>query len=235
MQSVIRRIAGLFPLFYFGFFTILSCFKVGRLLRLEESSGPDQILELLRAVFITLFFYMIIFSYLMRSEARIKAEGILERYLPLLLTVGIPVYFSVLLRQRGLPPLPLYLIGLLTTIYGWVLSIRALWFLKYSFSIMAEVRELVTAGPYRTVRHPLYFAEMMILAGLTMMVFSPGALAGLVTSTTLQVIRARIEESKMLRAFPEDYPSYKDSTGFFLPPLNRRTHIRVPAAVIPAS
>jgi len=37
-----------------------------------------------------------------------------------------------------------------------------------SFSVMAETRQLVIAGPYRFVRHPLYLTEQIATFGLFM-------------------------------------------------------------------
>ena len=44
--------------------------------------------------------------------------------------------------------------------------------LRHLFSIMAEARELVTSGPYRLVRHPLYLAEQVATLGNVMQFLS---------------------------------------------------------------
>ncbi|MFC1854104.1 hypothetical protein ACFL27_28305, partial [candidate division CSSED10-310 bacterium] len=94
METVKKSI----PYIYFGFFALLSCLKVGYLLRFSDKSF-EHLLELIRVIFITLFFYLVLFSYLMRSNAQVKAQGVLERWLPILVTVAVPVSFALLLQQ----------------------------------------------------------------------------------------------------------------------------------------
>jgi protein-S-isoprenylcysteine O-methyltransferase Ste14 len=75
--------------------------------------------------------------------------------------------------------------------------------LRLSFGIFPTARRLVTAGPYRLVRHPLYVCE--ILSALAMMV-SNGHLitiALVAIFCALQVARIRYEESLLCKSFPE--------------------------------
>ncbi|MGD0447563.1 MAG: isoprenylcysteine carboxylmethyltransferase family protein [Candidatus Dormibacteria bacterium] len=75
--------------------------------------------------------------------------------------------------------------------------------LGLSFGIFPAARSLVTGGPYRLVRHPLYVCE--ILSALVM-VTSSGSLAtiGLVVIfCALQVTRIHYEESLLSKSFPE--------------------------------
>ena len=75
--------------------------------------------------------------------------------------------------------------------------------LRLSFGIFPAARSLVTGGPYRLVRHPLYVCE--ILSALVMVV-SSGRLAtiGLVAVfCALQVTRIHYEESLLSKSFPE--------------------------------
>jgi len=75
--------------------------------------------------------------------------------------------------------------------------------LRLSFGIFPAARRLVTGGPYRLVRHPLYVCE--ILSGLAMMV-SNGHLVVIALVAVfcgLQVTRIHYEESLLSRSFPE--------------------------------
>jgi protein-S-isoprenylcysteine O-methyltransferase Ste14 len=75
--------------------------------------------------------------------------------------------------------------------------------LRLSFGIFPAARSLVTGGPYRLVRHPLYVCE--ILSALVMVV-SSGRLATIALVAifcALQVTRIHYEESLLSKSFPE--------------------------------
>jgi protein-S-isoprenylcysteine O-methyltransferase Ste14 len=76
---------------------------------------------------------------------------------------------------------------------------------------------LVTHGPYRWVRHPFYgVAFLMFLACSLMTANAFIALLGLFEMALL-VARTRIEERKLIERFGEEYRSYMQRTGRFLP------------------
>ena len=75
------------------------------------------------------------------------------------------VYGITAFPRRDLP-LSLEAVSTLLTTIGNAGAIVALLQLGRSFSIMAESRQLVTTGPYRLVRHPLYLAEQIATIGL---------------------------------------------------------------------
>ena len=83
---------------------------------------------------------------------------------------------------------------------------------------MMKEQALITSGPYRMVRHPIYTAFILIL-GSTLLISSNwliGLCWGLMT--TLEVIsRIGFEESLMLEFFGEQYREYKKQTGRLFP------------------
>ena len=81
-----------------------------------------------------------------------------------------------------------------------------MWTLRKSFSITVEVRELVTNGPYRWIRHPVYLGEVLAAAAVTVWRFSFLNLAVLSFFVVLQLLRARLEEEKLAR----NIPAYKE-------------------------
>jgi protein-S-isoprenylcysteine O-methyltransferase Ste14 len=87
---------------------------------------------------------------------------------------------------------------------------------------MMKEQTLITSGPYRTIRHPIYTAFILIL-GSTLFI-SSNWLIGLcwIGMTVLEVAsRIGFEESLMLEFFGEQYSEYIKKTGRLLPRLIR--------------
>ncbi|MBV8159595.1 MAG: isoprenylcysteine carboxylmethyltransferase family protein [Acidimicrobiia bacterium] len=76
--------------------------------------------------------------------------------------------------------------------------------------------ELVTTGPYRSVRHPIYSGIILALVGTAVAVswywLTAVALAG-----TYFVFSAVMEERYLAARFPETYPAYKRTTRMLIP------------------
>jgi len=96
--------------------------------------------------------------------------------------------------------------------------------LGLNFSTTLHVREehtLVTEGPYRWVRHPMYtvfFVQAIGFLLLTHNLFIGGIyLAGL---TVVVVSRVRNEEAAMVEKFGDAYRKYMERTGRFLPRIS---------------
>jgi protein-S-isoprenylcysteine O-methyltransferase Ste14 len=76
---------------------------------------------------------------------------------------------------------------------------------------------LVTGGPYRWVRHPMYVSLMLATIANTL-VADNGYLAVIGTAAILVVIaRTRIEERNLVTRFGRDYENYMADTGRFVP------------------
>ena len=99
---------------------------------------------------------------------------------------------------------------------GLLVVFLALARLGRSFGLVAARRDLVTSGPYRIVRHPLYAAYVLVQAGYLLQ--SPRAWnAGVFAFVwACQVARVRAEE-RLLAAHPA-YADYMRRTPFRLVP-----------------
>jgi protein-S-isoprenylcysteine O-methyltransferase Ste14 len=105
-------------------------------------------------------------------------------------------------------------------VLGSLLALCSLWWLGRSFSIMAQARKLVTAGPYHLVRHPLYASEAIAAVGVVLNQFSLTALALFLAQLGFQLRRIHNEECVLASQFPE-YRSYAQSTPMLIPRMFR--------------
>lgn len=167
-----------------------------------------------------------VLALLTRAPARSVAKGFVETVLPLLMA-GLP--FVITMTGYTYPKWfpeksQLHLAGLLAAdgilfTFG-TLNVIGLLTLRRAFTIMSEARELITRGPYRFVRHPLYAAHFMIFLVYMLLHFSALTATLYVVFVSGQALRAVIEERKLTAAFPE-YEEYRKRTGMFFPKLWR--------------
>jgi protein-S-isoprenylcysteine O-methyltransferase Ste14 len=76
--------------------------------------------------------------------------------------------------------------------------------------------ELVTSGPYRLVRHPIYSG--IILAGLgTAVGLSWLWLVAVGLAGGYFIYSATVEERFLTETFPDEYPAYRRSTNMLIP------------------
>jgi protein-S-isoprenylcysteine O-methyltransferase Ste14 len=99
---------------------------------------------------------------------------------------------------------------------AWAFAIWGLSYLRRSLSVIPEARRLATNGPYRLVRHPLYFAEITAAVAVQLTNLRLLPLLALVCFIALQLTRARFEERLLRSAFP-DYSGYAARTRRIIP------------------
>jgi protein-S-isoprenylcysteine O-methyltransferase Ste14 len=76
--------------------------------------------------------------------------------------------------------------------------------------------ELVTTGPYRTIRHPIYTGIILGLVG-TAIAVSWYWLIAVVVLGAYFIYSAIREERYLAETFPDTYPDYKRSTKMLVP------------------
>lgn len=98
---------------------------------------------------------------------------------------------------------------------------RAVRMLGKQWSLTARVLEshrLVTEGPYRFVRHPIYTAMLGLLLATGLAVGRPEALAAAVVLYAIGTrIRIGVEERLLREAFGPAYDDYARRVGAFVP------------------
>jgi len=87
--------------------------------------------------------------------------------------------------------------------------------------------ELVTSGPYRWVRHPLYTTGLILLTGLSLLTANAfiACLVLLIGVLIGGVVIPR-EEAALIKVFGERYQRYKRHTGRLLPSLHRKVSLQ---------
>ncbi|MEW6641871.1 MAG: isoprenylcysteine carboxylmethyltransferase family protein [Pseudomonadota bacterium] len=207
-------------------FIILAILSLAGLRQLLPLDSVHKLLMAAARIANVMFLSLVAATALTRLAPIRKSSGLEPRISALLGT-----FFAMslsLLPEVDLGPI-LSVVSTMLIIVGAVLSFAVLRWLGKSFSIMAEARRLVTDGPYRLVRHPLYICEGIALVGRVLQVVSPlGVLIGIVVAT-IQYRRMINEEAVLSAAFPE-YRAYAALTPRVVPARlgrllqSRRTH-----------
>ncbi len=76
--------------------------------------------------------------------------------------------------------------------------------------------ELVTSGPYRFVRHPIYFGLLTAMLGTALV----SSLLGLIVVAALVpyfYYCGIVEDRNLTATFPEAYPQYRSTTKMLVP------------------
>jgi protein-S-isoprenylcysteine O-methyltransferase Ste14 len=155
-----------------------------------------------------------------------QAGLIIRRRLPVYKAPGIAprawglagAYFSylMLLIPKATSSPAMAIVSSILTITGTAAGICTLCWLGRSFAILPQARQLVTQGPYRWVRHPLYLTEFIAALGLSLQFRQPWALLIIGLTIGLQFPRMRYEEKALAACFP-DYRYYAARTARIVP------------------
>ncbi len=86
--------------------------------------------------------------------------------------------------------------------------------------ITREKAQLVTSGPYRYVRHPLYSMGLINFIGFGMLAENWFIPLCMVIGFILLAIRADKEEEQLIEKFGDAYREYMKTTGRFFPKFN---------------
>jgi protein-S-isoprenylcysteine O-methyltransferase Ste14 len=179
-------------------------------------------------------------AYHRRKAARAGNERVSRReegrpIMILLRLAGLSLWLSTLvyvinpdwLRWATLP-LPVELRWL-----GAALSAIALPLIFWMFSSLGDnvtdtvaIRQkhsLVTHGPYRWIRHPLYSFGALFFVGIMLLMANGFVIAIGGVALSLLLLRTPIEEAKLIEKFGDEYRAYMQRTGRFLPRWSRST------------
>ncbi|MGO4441469.1 protein-S-isoprenylcysteine O-methyltransferase [Rhizobium sp. RAF56] len=130
----------------------------------------------------------------------------------------------------GFPLSADYLLSPLSVVIGAALYVAAMWIFRRThkelgknWSISLEIREkheLISAGPYALIRHPMYTSFLLMALGQAFLLANWFVgLAGLVGFAILFFLRVDKEEQMMLEFFGPQYRDYMNRTKRIIPYL----------------
>lgn len=122
----------------------------------------------------------------------------------------------VILRQPSGSSTTLVLAGDFVALVSYVWLLASVLALGKCFGILPEARGLVTRGPYRFVRHPVYLGELGAVLGFVIGAPTFWNIGVLVAFYAAQAVRMRLEEQALTREFPE-YAGYAAATPRLVP------------------
>ncbi len=179
----------------------------------ENLRTQASALALVSGVVGVAFFALLIGLVLVRRPATAFAAGWLPRATALL-AVALPFLF-LLLARAGEDAARRTLSDTLILVGTGAGIVCAAW-LGRSFGVLPHARGLVTDGPYRLVRHPLYVAEALLLCGVSLRYQSPASTMVLLLCVAALLPRLYFEEQTLRRAYPE-YAEYAKRTARLAP------------------
>lgn len=197
-------------LFYaFSLFGLAPQFKAALMI------GPRwfSVLEIASLASDVCYFALVIALVILRRMPVAKSHGVWPRIVALL---GANLLIVVALLPRASLSAPALTTATVLTGGGTIAEIIILFWLGRSFTILPEARRLVTYGPYRYLRHPLYLVSMIASIGAMMQFEQPWAFLLVAAANAFQIARLNYEERVLREAFPE-YAEYCARTWRLIP------------------
>ena len=118
---------------------------------------------------------------------------------------------------------PLGLIGgLALTVAGYAATLWCYVIMGNAWRIginRSEKNQLVTAGPYRWIRHPIYAFQTMMLLGAVLLLPTICSVAVVLLHLFLVLIKAKDEEAYLLTVHGDAYREFMGQTGRLFPKL----------------
>lgn len=219
-------IAPRIPLYFTDFWSVGSWF---------QPAGAKKIHLPWGALLVDLTYLLITLAFIVRLPPRTRAARPREIVFPIIAAFWpfVPWWILAFARQFHLPWADAYsvfmqdgskwtinrfAIGSGLIILGNALDVWGYATLLRSLSIVAEARVLKVHGPYRIARHPIYLGQMLAQAGMWLFYANTHIIwiTFWAAFVTLQLVRARIEEGVLERAFGDTYREYKKKTFWFV-------------------
>lgn len=162
---------------------------------------------------LAIFYVLLALLIMTRSPAKAQADGLLPRiaaFVGTYLPWTIPFFFGK--TDNALPNLA----STACVLTGMIMMLVTIRHLGRSFSVVPQARSVVQTGPYRWIKHPLYFSEEIATVGVVLQYLTPVTVMVLVLHIAVQISRILYEEDLLRRNCPE-YAGYETSRWRLIP------------------
>jgi len=112
------------------------------------------------------------------------------------------------------------IIGMIVCGLGIALAIWARAYLGKNWGAPMSIKEnaeLITSGPYKYIRHPIYAGVILAMLGSALVGDAVWLIAIIIFLPYFILVSARKEEQNMTKLFPAEYPEYKKKTKMVIP------------------
>jgi protein-S-isoprenylcysteine O-methyltransferase Ste14 len=111
-------------------------------------------------------------------------------------------------------------IGIIVCAVGVTIAIWARRYLGKNWGMPMSIKEnpdLVTSGPYKYIRHPIYAGVLLAMLGSAMVGEGVWLVVIVLVFPYFILFSAKKEEENMTKLFPTQYPEYKKKTKMLIP------------------
>jgi protein-S-isoprenylcysteine O-methyltransferase Ste14 len=116
--------------------------------------------------------------------------------------------------------------GLALMLFGAAFNVWGRLYLKTNWADHVRIYDdqtLITTGPYRFVRHPLYASIIWMFYGAAIAYLNPlAAIENTLIFIPAMIYRSNLEERALQETFGEQYADYRKKTGRFFPVMGKR-------------
>jgi protein-S-isoprenylcysteine O-methyltransferase Ste14 len=156
----------------------------------------------------------------------LKPRGAKEQLLWLgwLLVIATWLVQPLLVPNKMLPTISdsQLILGITFVVAGYAATLWCYAAMGNAWRIGVDQREknaLVTSGPYRFIRHPIYSFQLVMLAGALLLLPTALSLVALAVHAVCAIIKASGEEKYLLTVHGEDYRAYLKRSGGLFPKI----------------
>jgi protein-S-isoprenylcysteine O-methyltransferase Ste14 len=205
-RNYLQHVLALLPPIYLAYLTIAQI-KADWL----ALSEPRLDLDTLVAGGACVYLMLLIATYWCKPTFRAQRSDVLA----VLITLIAIDAFGLIARQPMSQPEAWPAAGILILL-GTAIAVWSVLSLGSSFSLLPQVRNLVSDGPYAYLRHPMYAGGLLITLGELWLRWTPLSVLLCTIMIGAQLMRMRMEERLLEGEFPS-YRKYRERTSALIP------------------